>query len=287
MDTCLKRAIVQLDILEPGMTYGVVVNDGRYSRDELMQLIGCYKDHYLFINEKGFKESFLKSDLLNGSWKVKGINPRKMLLEAAEKLSGIEKANVEEDLNMKAKIHMEELVQKCMKWLEEHPGEGLHIKSKFHTYNLSNPQASIARDTVLQRMNDQGKKVVIEGGRPKLLIYKGEKLTESNESEVEEAKEEAQEGPEKIYEDEFEGETVETETITNALRRVFSVEEEESIDEENKDRKFLIEKIEELQLRVIDAQEKLDRAQIRLTVEIDVYQELLDDITKHLERQEV
>lgn len=320
---CLERSIIQLDILEVGQTYRVITNEGRYSRDMELELVGCFRDHYLFKDSLGRKESFLKTDFFSGGWKIKGINPKKILREAAEKLRGQNVPTIKEGLEMAAEKNREELIEKCIKWLENHPGEELYIKSKYHTYNLDYVQAGIIRDTVLSRMKREGKNVVIEGNRPKVLVYRPEEnetrndgaaaaaetvnaLNELTEEEVENIEVEEESEIEMTQEEqlhpaaELSGDVVseptnnklhatidvnrgEGESISDILRRVFSVEESDIEDEKNKDRKFLIEKAEELQLRITDSQERLDQLQTRLTAEIDIYQELLEEIQEHLE----
>lgn len=85
---CLERTIVQLNILDVGETYRVTTNEGRYSRDMELKLLGCYRDHYLFMDALGRRESFQKTGLFSGDWMVKGIDPRKVLNGAAVKLRG-------------------------------------------------------------------------------------------------------------------------------------------------------------------------------------------------------
>jgi|GEM_PF-5965338 len=288
---CLERSIIQLDILEVGQTYRVITNEGRYSRDMELELVGCYKDHYSFKDSLGRKESFLKTDFFSGGWKIKGINPKKILLEAAEKLRGnTERLNTKEELELKAEKNREELIQNCMKWLENHPGEELYIKSKYHTYNLDYVQAGIIRDTVLSRMKREGKNVVIEGNRPKVLVYRPEENETRNDgaaaaaetvNALNELTEEEVENTE--VEEESEIEMTQEEQLHPAAELSGDVVSEPTNNKLHADRKFLIEKAEELQLRITDSQERLDQLQTRLTAEIDIYQELLEEIQEHLE----
>lgn len=270
MEECLRRSIVQMDLLNPGEVYRIKVNAGKHSRDEDMELVECYKDHYLFINAKGFRESFLKTDLFSGVWEIRGFNPRERLLTAAGKMQeALEvkrevdtKSEIEEEVERIVRENVAKMVERVIEWLRENPGRPGDVSRILIEQNPSQYYIDKVRNEVFEILKSKGESVKITNTRPKYLILRGQE--EEEVEEVEEAEEtEAVMGAEPL-------------SIREAYMSVHSTIK-------SSDRRFLEDKAEELQLQITDARERLELMQTRLTTEIEIYEELLEEIQEHLE----
>jgi hypothetical protein len=286
---CLKRSIIQLDILEVGQTYRVITNEGRYSRDMELELVGCYKDHYSFKDSLGRKESFLKTDLFSGVWEIKGFNPRERLLTAAGKMQEAmevkrevdTQSEIEEEVERIVRENVAKMVGEVTRWLNENPNQEGDVREIISEFDPSQYYIDKVRDTVVKHMKKQGQEIVVTDGRPKKLILKvDEQLVEVEEVEEAEEAEELHPMAAELIGVEVDEEVELTENLEPEAIREYKMHK---VRGENTDRKFLIEKAEELQLRITDSQERLDQLQTRLTAEIDIYQELLEEIQEHLE----
>jgi len=275
---CLERSIIQLDLLTPGETYKIRINDSRRPREEDMTLVECYKDHYSFINAKGFKESLLKTDLFSGGWEVDGINPREKLLRAAGKMQDAlkvkqekeTKSEIEEEVERIVNENTEKMVGEVTRWLKENPNQGGDVREIISEFDPSQYYIDKVRDAVVKELKEEGQEIIVTDGRPKKLILRVEEVADQDEVNEEVVRVE---------------EETEMEEQEEELRRAEIIypawEQERNITE---DRRFLEEKAEELQVRITDIEERLEYVQTRLTAEIDIYQELLDEINEHLDK---
>ena len=69
----LSKTMIQEDFLEAGNVYIISTrlkaekNATKLIKQRL-RLIGCYPEHYLFVNDKGIKHSFTKRDYYLKDW---------------------------------------------------------------------------------------------------------------------------------------------------------------------------------------------------------------------------
>ena len=69
----LSKEIIQEDFLEAGQYYKITTKhksdrNSTKLKSEKLKVIGCYSNHYLFINEKGIKHSFTKLNYYLKEW---------------------------------------------------------------------------------------------------------------------------------------------------------------------------------------------------------------------------
>lgn len=157
-------------------------------------------------------------------------------------------------------------------WLKKNPGQPGDVSRILIEHNPSQYYIDKVRNEVFEKLQKEGAKIKVTSTRPKYLILRNEEEEAVN-VEPEEIEEEERTDTEVVCD-------AGPDSIREAYMRVHSTIK-------SRDRRFLEEKAEELQLQITDAQERLELMKTRLTTEIEIYEELLQEITRHLGSQEV
>lgn len=272
----MKKTLVQFDLLKPGKTYQLIVDKGlRKESPEQMKLLGCYPDYYLFMDSAGRKTSLLKADLYGGSWEVKGLNPKAELLKAAGKLKEsmqetikaekkkADKSDIQEEVERIVRENTDKMVTKVIDWLKKNPNQPGDVSRILIEHDPSQYYIDKVRNTAAEKLEKEGCEIKITNTRPKYIILRDE----------------TEEDP---VEEEEKAEVEETKTI-NVNQKPYSENIEQGHKPKLEDRRFLDEKLEELQLRIVDEQERFERQEIEHNVKMEIYHELANEIRGHLD----
>lgn len=277
----MKKTLVQFDLLKPGKTYQLIVDKGlRKESPEQMKLLGCYPDYYLFMDSAGRKTSLLKADLYGGSWEVKGLNPKAELLKAAGKLKEsmqetikaekkkADKSDIQEEVERIVSENTDKMVTKVIDWLKKNPNQPGDVSRILIEHNPSQYYIDKVRNTVAEKLEKEGCEIKITNTRPKYIILR-------DETKGDPVKEEAA-TMEPINEQDIDT----TKPIMEEERSTPNFNEYGKLAQ---DRRFLNEKLEELELRVVDEQERFERITAEYKAKMEIYQEFIDDIRGHFQ----
>lgn len=120
----LLKVAQLLDILTPGEFYSIMIPGKKKVKMKRYKLIGCYDTYYLFENEQGCKETYLKMDLLRGAFKIDGLSVKDRVMEEVDKKKKeAEKVKV-------TKAMLEDAIVEGYNWIISNPGQNWFVSDK-------------------------------------------------------------------------------------------------------------------------------------------------------------